>query len=93
MDSIRCTVLKINKSTCITKKSFTLIQHGPCWYFWGHFATMYFGQRMTCASLEKYVFFIKRDVLERHSTVLLLKHILNSETIFDIRVNEWLNNL
>ena len=27
------------------------------------------------------------------STVLLLKHILNSETIFDIRVNEWLNNL
>ena len=28
-----------------------------------------------------------------HWTVLLLKHILNSKIIFDIRVNEWLNNL
>ena len=28
-----------------------------------------------------------------HSTVLLLKHILNSKTIFYIGVNEWLKNL
>ena len=31
-------------------KSFKLIQHGSCWYFWGRFAKMYFGQRITCTS-------------------------------------------
>ena len=28
-----------------------------------------------------------------HWTVLLLNHIFNCKIIFDIRVNEWLNNL
>ena len=32
------------------QKYFKLMQHGPCWYFWGRYAKMYFGQKMKCTS-------------------------------------------